>query len=62
MRSLSSVRVPFCDERAGEVDLLLSMVGLVEMFSDKKRSSLIQKAVVGYPVHVFFNFDPSFVD
>ena len=61
MRTLSSVGVPFCDEPEGGVDGIRSMVGMVTLFSGKTRTRLSQNTVVGHPVHVFFNFDPSFV-
>ena len=63
MRTLSSVEVPFCDDPEGGVDGLRSMVGMVKMFSGKTRTSVSQKAVVGYPVYVVLsNVDSSFVD
>lgn len=62
VRTLSSVGVPFGDDPDGGVDRPNYMVGLVQIFSEKTRTILSQKAVLGYPVHVVFNFDQSFVD
>ena len=51
------------DDPEGGFDIYISIVGRVQICSDKTRGRLMQKAVVVHSVHlVLLNFDQSIVD